>query len=117
MSKLKIIIITISVSIVIIVAVSIIELICFRAEIKKQSEIAYLKGQTETLLETNKQNLNEVENALTEFKSKLKEYNDLIKNIKEVGENVKKQLEDFNDRLYSVDTVFRELYDIWSNAE
>jgi len=112
----KFIIITIIVSIVLISAISILQFVYYRAELKKQTEIAFLKGQTETLLENNQKNVNDVKKHLEEFKYKLEEYNEFINNIKETSDNVKKQMEDFNNRLYSVDNAFTELYSIWTNS-
>lgn len=104
------------ITLIIFVCVLIAQFVYFRIEINKQVKIAFTKGQTETLLENSENNLEKIGKSLTNFEIKLKDYKILLEDIKGVSKHVYQKLEEFNNRLYSVDTAFEELYSIWSNT-
>lgn len=104
------------ITIILCICVIIFQFLYFRIEINKQVKLAFKQGQTETLLNNSKNNLEEIEKNLESFEIKLKDYKILLEEIKGVSEHVYKKLEEFNNRLYSVDTAFKELYSIWSST-
>ncbi|KYC51951.1 MAG: hypothetical protein AMQ22_01086 [Candidatus Methanofastidiosum methylothiophilum] len=116
-TTLKAIIITASICIAIFVTILIVQRVSFNRTLQEKTELAYLKGKGEVLIEQSKYLIDGVNNSLNSLKVEIDDTKTIISAMKEVSKNVSETIHNFLNRLTELDNAYNTLHDAWANSK
>jgi peptidoglycan hydrolase CwlO-like protein len=117
MDKLKYILITIGVCVVLSAVFYIIQEVRHKRELKQRTEIAYIRGKSETLIDNSEFLINQIDIQLKNFEKKIDNYNKTIDKLREVTDNVNKKVVNLSNIINQFDIVFTDLHNSWTGSE